>query len=233
MFTLEEINNEKENYVAYSSNLIPDIMDVKYDLNGDTNGRINSSEIQNKDIILHLNKAISKYHIKYQTSILWHEFTHIYDELNCKYQDNLKKSYMKTLSEMKATSFEHRYLLSLKKYENVLYDTKTKIHFMNYHKDFESILDFYNKSSQMYFTKLANTKSPKDFDSAFNSFMYLCGATRITRHSPEYIKNMLKQYPNDFSIMLAAIVDLIYENNEIAICEAYETFQRVVAESHI
>ena len=228
MFALEDINKEKERYVSYSSNSIPDIKEVRYDLSGDTFGQVKFEEITSGNIILHLNKNISKYNIKYQTSILWHEFTHIYDLINCGYDIDMKKYYIKTISEIKAVQLELRYLLGLKKYEKVLYDTKTKIYLMNYHKTFEDIMDYYNACCKIAFEKLAKDKTTNHFNTAFNNFMYLCGCTSVSYHELEYVNKLLDNYPNEYSIQLKAFIELLYKKDELNICKAYSVFKDYV-----
>lgn len=64
MFTLDEINTHRSEYVKYSKNNIPMITNVIYDLTNGTMGQVNSCNITNDDVVLHLNPELFTYTCK-------------------------------------------------------------------------------------------------------------------------------------------------------------------------
>ena len=192
MFNISDINNEKIKYSRYTFHTLPDIDSVIYDLEGDTNGEVRRSDYINNKIIIHLNPLIDEYSIKYQKSILWHEFTHIFDLIN-----NQKDEYMCTISEFKASFFEHRYLLSLKNNER-LNNINVKIEFMNYKTTYIKILEYRYSLMKKYFTNTIKTRDNIFFNLAINNLMYFCGALKVignNKKTKEVVDKLAKQYP--------------------------------------
>lgn len=76
--------------------------------NGDSFGRFDFNELQNKQYILHLNCKLGNYPDQFIKSILWHEFTHFYDycELENKLVADDLLTYMTSHSEYHAAQNE-------------------------------------------------------------------------------------------------------------------------------
>lgn len=76
--------------------------------NGDSFGRFDFNELQNKQYILHLNCKLGNYPDQFIKSILWHEFTHFYDycELRNKLNSDDLLTYMTSDSEYHAAQNE-------------------------------------------------------------------------------------------------------------------------------
>lgn len=76
--------------------------------NGDSFGRFDFNELQNKQYILHLNCKLGNYPDQFIKSILWHEFTHFYDycELKNKLNSDDLLTYMTSDSEYHAAQNE-------------------------------------------------------------------------------------------------------------------------------
>lgn len=76
--------------------------------NGDSFGRFDFNELQNKQYILHLNCKLGNYPEQFVKSILWHEFTHFYDycELKNKLNSDDLLTYMTSDSEYHAAQNE-------------------------------------------------------------------------------------------------------------------------------
>ena len=220
-------------YIKYSNNNIPIIKNVFYDLKGGTLGQVNSSDILNDGVILHLNPQLFTYHPKYQTAVLWHEFTHISDKLNYDVDPKYDSNYTKTISEMKATMYEIRFLLNMKTYDKTLYDTSRKIHFMNYYPTIESVITYYNTCSKNYFEKLQAELSPYDFNNGFNNFMYLCGVTKLTFHDKSFLLKMTETYPSEYLQFLNKIIEYIYDNNDVEVCNTYNNFKMYIVNKQI
>ena len=76
--------------------------------NGNSFGRFDFNELQNKQYILHLNCKLGNYPDQFIKSILWHEFTHFYDycELKNKLNSDDLLTYMTSDSEYHAAQNE-------------------------------------------------------------------------------------------------------------------------------
>lgn len=76
--------------------------------NGDSFGRFDFNELQNKQYILHLNCKLGNYPDQFIKSILWHEFIHFYDycELKNKLNSDDLLTYMTSDSEYHAAQNE-------------------------------------------------------------------------------------------------------------------------------
>ena len=233
MFTLDEINTHKSEYVKYSKNNIPMITNVIYDLTNGTMGQVNSCNITSDDVVLHLNPELFTYNSKYQIAVLWHEFTHIYDKLNYDIDPKYNSNYTKTISEIRATMYEMRFLLGMKSYDKILYDTSKKIYFMNYHPTIESVIIYYDTCCKNYFEKLKVDLSPYNFNNGFNNFMYLCGLVKLTYHDKDFLISKIKTYPAEYHPFLNKTIESIYNNNDVEVCNIYNDFKIYIANQQI
>lgn len=111
MFTLEMINNEKVKFINYTNLEIPQITKVSYDeTDEDELTYILPKEIDQDGCIIHVCEKMHNNPIKYQYASIWHEFTHIYDCISLKDNDN-SLAIMQTYSEARAKSVELKYLM--------------------------------------------------------------------------------------------------------------------------
>ncbi len=184
MFTLDEINNEVDKYIKHTGKNIPYIQNVKYNNMGDTHGEVKGSDLIQDNYTLYLNPNNDKYLPVYQKSILWHEFTHIYDFTN-NTNETEREYYMPSVSEINSHEIQVRYLAGISSSDYItLYKT---IPYMRWTRMYAQILNY--------------------------NVMYACGATKLIRYGDEYfikhIQNVIEPYK---SIFIQIVKDL-YDNN--------------------
>lgn len=224
MFSIDEINNEVIEYKKYTQYNMPLINNVKYDLNGNELGEIRSSEYEKKDeIILHLNSCNDEYPIKFQKSILWHEFTHLHDIMN-----NQDDDYMKTISEIKATSIKDKFLLSLK-INDILNDTNKRIIYMNYSPPYQKVLEYYNSCAVDGLVVTSSNGNPRSFNYGMNNLMYLCGGLKNIRNKKEEAKKFISKYPDLYKKYVSSIINYLFTNCKEGIIAEYKEMRILTA----
>ena len=111
MFTLEMINNERIKFINYTNFEIPRITKVSYEESDAVElAYILSEEIDQDGCIIHVCGKMHNNPVKYQFASIWHEFTHIFDCILLKDNDN-SLAIMQTYSEARAKSVELKYLM--------------------------------------------------------------------------------------------------------------------------
>lgn len=191
--------------------------------NGDSFGRFDFNELQNKQYILHLNCKLGNYPDQFIKSILWHEFTHFYDycELKNKLNSDDLLTYMTSDSEYHAAQNE---LMCQIKY-SLINCRKVTL----YYKNEEYTLKDYMISTLSNLTAIANADRNKYQDyteeqllreciSAQKFLFYYLGKLKIAQEfSQEEIIDLLS---NDNSVFqsnfntIKMVLDLTLSNVE-------------------
>lgn len=208
MFTLDEINKEVDKYINQTKMSIPYITNIDYK-ESNPDGLVLRSELIQGKYIIHLNPKIHNYNKKYQKSILWHEFTHIYDYLK-NATNKQGDSYMKSVSEINSTEIEIRYLLDINSNQNIsLYK---EIIFMTYKPIYKQLLNYYLKVAKRGLEDFISSKNPKDFDYGITNIMYLCGASKVIQNGKDYLLKEISIIPDLFQKEISNIIKDLYDN---------------------
>lgn len=227
MFTKEEIDKLRLEYIKYTSFIIPEIDEVVYENTDRFYGEINYNEISLGKYIIHLSNSLNSCPIDFQKSVVYHEFTHIYDYISLK---SLSKSQidsiMHTYSEAHAETIKLRYLLKL--------DMKCKINQgTRYIEDSEGKNDtgtvtsrYLNQSLTSYFL-LLKEKLPKHFYNFLHSYCHFCGymTIRIPKEAIIIIDGILEKFPSQYRDDLKELYYAIEKKDFQKCCEIHDRLQ--------
>lgn len=210
MYTLDEINNEVDKYIKHTGNNIPYIQNVKYNDMGDTHGEVKGSDLIQNNYTLYLNPNNDKYLPVYQKSILWHEFTHIYDFINNTNKTE-REYYMPSVSEINSHEIQVRYLAGINLSDYItLYK---KIPYMYWTRTYTQILNYFFVMTEKCIIEYEKSKNPKDFMSAFHNVMYACGTTKLIRYGDEHFIKHIQNVVEPYKSIFIQIVKDLYNNN--------------------
>ena len=209
MFTLDEINTEVDNYIKNTQKTIPYIQKVIY---GTTypSGLVRFSDLEKQEYKLYLNSDNDKHPIKYRKSILWHEFTHIYDFINCK-DISERKYFMASVSEINASEIQHRYLTDIGMSDYIT--IRTPIYFEGQTIQYMRNLFFHFEMIKSGIAKYEETKLPKHFEVTLNYAMYACGAVKLLKGGNLYFLQSIKDIAEPYKTILTKIINDLYSNN--------------------
>ena len=215
MISLEFINSERINFNKYTHYDIPIINNVFYERLIDTDAKVNYTDLVNNSISIYLSPKVDSYAIKYQQSVLWHEFTHISDFYRYKLLfPTLINDILKSYSETHAKILQLRYLLDFSLHQTISKEKRT-IFFQNKEIDLSTYAtDMGNKSIHCAFSFI-QSKTPQDFDAFMNYYFYFLGYIILheKEHAFKLIKYVISKYPQQLHIDLYNLFISIFSDN--------------------
>lgn len=183
MFTLDKINQEVQKLNEYTSYNVPEFQSIRHDNSSEYFGKIQGSEIKNNNFVIYISNKLYNCPLEFQKSVIWHETTHLYDELRfIKQESKNLDGIMKTYSEAHATSIQLRYLLHITM-KQIVNQGKRSLIYKNGKEDLGLITANYINYSIKALNDFQKTKLPKDFDSFVNNFCYFCGYMMLKKTS--------------------------------------------------
>lgn len=175
--------------------------------NGDSFGRFDFNELQNKQYILHLNCKLGNYPDQFIKSILWHEFTHFYDycELKNKLNSDDLLTYMTSDSEYHAAQNE---LMCQIKY-SLINCRKVTL----YYKNEEYTLEDYMISTLSNLTAIANADRNKYQDYTEEQLLRECiSAQKFLFYYLGKLK-IAQEFSQDEIIDLLPNINSVFQSN--------------------
>lgn len=227
MFTKEEIDKLRLEYIKYTSFIIPEIDDVVYENTDRFYGEINHNEISFGKYIIHLSNSLNSCPIEFQNAVVYHEFTHIYDYItNASLSKNQIDGFMHTYSEAHAEAIKLRHLLKL--------DMKRKINqgiryleSNNGKSDIGTVTSTYLNQSLTSYTLFTQEKLPKHFYNFLHSYCHFCGymTIRIQKEATIIIDGILEKFPPQYRGDLKELYYSIEKKNFQKCCEIHDKLQ--------
>lgn len=227
MFTKEEINNLRQEYIKYTTYEIPEIHNIVYEDTNDFFGQILNPEISSGNYIIHLSNSLNSCPKEFQKAVVYHEFTHIYDYItNASLSKNQIDGFMHTYSEAHAEAIKLRYLLKL--------DIKRKINQgiryledSNGKSDIGAITSTYLNQSLTSYMLLLKEKLPKHFYNFLHSYCHFCGymTIRIQKEATIIIDGILEKFPPQYRGDLKELYYSIEKKNFQKCCEIHDKLQ--------
>lgn len=213
MFALNDINNELEKYNRYMCSELKPLYDIRYIDKESADAQVKKQDLNNGKAIIYISKGIDNYPLAYQKSLIWHEFTHIYDyekysRVNKEFANDILKSY----SEAHAESIKFRYLLKLS-IKQPLTNVKTKIITEKGITTFEIASGNLMNQSIYYMTQFLTSHNPYHFDNAINFALYFYGAISLLPKGKLVLKRVLEKYPKEFGYDVYEIGEAILQND--------------------
>ena len=218
MFTLNEINQEVQKYNKYTSYNVPKFQSINHDDSDTYLGKIKSAEIINNNFVIHISNKLYDSPLEFQKSVVWHEITHLHDELYFrKQQPSNVNGIMKTYSEAHATSIQLRYLLHIST-KQIVNQGKRLLMYINGKEDLGFVTANYINNSIQALNDFQKTKSPQDFNLFINNFCYFCGYMMLkkTDDANKLFSYVITKYPKhktDLQLLYKSII-----NNDFEIC---------------
>lgn len=210
MFTLDEINNEVQNYNTYTSYYVPEFHNIEHDNSNRYFGEIRTTEIKNNKYTIHISSELYNCPLEYQKSVIWHETTHLYDILRFRQNENMD-GIIKTYSESHAVSIQLRYLLHITSKQIVNQGKRFLIH-KDGRVDLGTVTANYINQSIQSLNDFQKSKKPNDFDSFTNNFCYFCGYMMLKKHSDadklsSYVISKFPNYKSDLQLLYESIMN--------------------------
>lgn len=232
MTSIEQINKEVDLFTEYTGLFIPYFSDILISENVKYIGQINKKEILNNRFILHLNKNFENYPYILQKSILWHEFTHVYDILLFKdrFVPDVLDGVMGTYSESHAESIKFRILLNFKLNQqfNIGESKNTKIHVENNTFDLSEYTKSFVTNSVIGLNSFFTSNNPdaSDFNKFIKNFCYYCGFLKLHSkiEADEIFLSILHQYPQEHRPLLKKLYESIINNDLDKCSEVYHMY---------
>lgn len=221
MFTLNDINSELQKYNKYMNSDLDRFADVIYKDDYYMDAQIKDNDLNSNIYKIYINNKMSSYPIQYQKSVLWHEFTHLYDHnkyLNESHEftNNILKSY----SEAHAESIKYRYLLHLSRTQplmNYNVNVLTSEGSMSYQKASGSLMN----QSVYYMNQFLITHNPYDFDNALNFAFYFYGAVSLLPKRSLILNKVLETYPKKFNYDIVNIGKAVFKKDVYKVIDIY------------
>lgn len=226
MFDLNAINQELEKYNKYTSYNLPLLQNVEHDESTTYYGEIRKDEILSGNFTIHLSNSIYECTEEFQKSVLWHEFTHIYDILQYKeYPQKDLEGIMKSYSEAHAESIQLRYLLHMTP-KQIL---NQGVRYVNYKTGKESLSVITSEYINMSIQSLTNfqiSKSPQDFNSFTNNFFYFCGYMLLWKreNADKLAFHIISSYPK-YKDSLKMLYQSIMDEQYTTVASIYNTLK--------
>lgn len=227
MFTTEEINNLRQEYIKYTTYSIPEIQSIVYEDTKDFYGKVNYEDISSNNYVIHFSNDLNDCPVKFQKSIVYHEFTHIYDlTSNASLTKNQIDGFMHTFSEAHAESIKLRYLLSL--------DIKRKInqgvrYLENYNgkSDIGTVTSTYLNQSLTSYGCFIKNPLPKHFYNFLHSYCHFCGylTIRTPKDAKIILNGVLNKFPIQYCDDLRKLCYSIERKDIQECCEIYSKLQ--------
>ena len=223
MFTVDDVNQEIQKYIKYTSNDIPQIHDIIYIETSDWYGKVNSQEILQEKYIIYFSNNLIDCPLEFQKSVIWHEATHISDiithqSLNTSTLDGM----MSTYSEAHAESIQLRYLLHITP-KQIVNRGKRFLYNSNGREDLSIVTANYINSSYQHLLDFKRNKSPEDFKRFINGFCYFCGYLFLKTPNDANIlsKAIIEKYPPNYQKDLSDLYAYIMSQNFLGCASVY------------
>lgn len=192
LMNLRQINLLWEEYKRkYNIDSDVKISAVKYDTDKYVEGCFNLLELMEGKYILHLNKNMHLYSDNYAKFILFHEFTHFYDFINCPYEEQDKMfMWMNAYSEYHACKVTLARFIEMFTLTEVHLD---KIQLPGPYKEISIrrllVESFYR--TKICFDQFFSTFQLNDFASGFRQLMYLFGYLSLFKNDEWMVEQTL------------------------------------------
>lgn len=227
MFTKEEINNLRQEYIKYTTYEIPEIHNIVYEDTNDFFGQILNPEISSGNYIIHLSNSLNSCPKEFQEAVVYHEFTHIYDYI-C--NESLFKTQieciMHTYSEAHAEAIKLRYLLNLDMKRKInqgvrrLKDSVGK-------SDIGTVTSTYLNQSLTSYMLFLEEKVPKHFYKFLHAYCHFCGflTIRTPKDTAILLDGILEKFPSQYRNDLKELYYAINKHDLQKCCEIHSKLQ--------
>lgn len=220
MFTKDEVNNLVLKYNSDFKRNIPMFEAVEYD-EEKAEASVKLFELSNDKFIIHISNDMNSYHLKYQESVLYHEFTHVFDFITFKDKSDNVSDIVKSYSEMHAELCKIKYLISIFNKVKILNVANIKVYDKNEIKSLSVVSGNYFNQSVHFMNKFLSNYDPYDIDDAIGNILYLCGYLSLEIKGKLIFKKVMDLYPPKYRESFLKIGLAALDNKPIVAAQEY------------